>query len=73
VDTASAHLAGALGKPVMTLIPIHADWRWLTESDGTPWYPTMQLVRQKRRGAWDDVLRGLAHDLHVKRERHDHH
>jgi tetratricopeptide (TPR) repeat protein/ADP-heptose:LPS heptosyltransferase len=71
VDTAAAHLAGALGKPVFTLVPVHADWRWLTGSDRTPWYPTMRLRRQKVRGQWQEALQEIAKDLHQFEESHD--
>jgi tetratricopeptide (TPR) repeat protein len=71
VDTAVAHLAGALGIPVLTLIPVHSDWRWLTGTDTTPWYPSMRLRRQTRRGAWGDVLHHVAEDLMHQREHHD--
>ncbi len=56
VDTAVAHLAGALGKPVYMVIPFAPDWRWLSSGTTTPWYPTMRLFRQTRRGSWDDPL-----------------
>lgn len=56
VDTAIAHLAGALGKPVWLMLPTPADWRWLEHREDTPWYPTMRLFRQSRRMAWDDVV-----------------
>lgn len=56
VDTAVAHLAGALGKPVYTLIPFAPDWRWLSSGNRTPWYPTMHLFRQTRRGSWAEPL-----------------
>jgi precorrin-6B methylase 2 len=56
VDTAVAHLAGALGKPVWVMVAIPADWRWLEGRDDSPWYPTMRLFRQSRRGEWDDVI-----------------
>ncbi|MBX5461595.1 MAG: ADP-heptose--LPS heptosyltransferase [Steroidobacteraceae bacterium] len=56
VDTASTHLAGALGVPVWTLLPQRADWRWLQSGETTPWYPTMRLFRQSRAGVWEDVL-----------------
>jgi tetratricopeptide (TPR) repeat protein/precorrin-6B methylase 2 len=56
VDTAVAHLAGALGKLVWVMLPSPADWRWLEGRDDSPWYPTMRLFRQSRRGEWDDVI-----------------
>lgn len=56
VDTASAHLAGALAVPVWTLLPQRADWRWLQSGETTPWYPTMRLFRQSRAGEWEDVV-----------------
>ncbi|WP_188263197.1 tetratricopeptide repeat protein [Azospirillum tabaci] len=53
--TAPAHLAGALGRPVWTLLPDIADWRWLERGDTTPWYPTMRLFRQAVPGDWESV------------------
>ena len=54
-DTMVAHLAGALGRPVWTLLHFDADWRWLATGDRSPWYPTMRLFRQPRPGDWDAV------------------
>ena len=62
-DTAIAHLAGALGKPVWTLLPFAPDWRWLLEGERSPWYPTMRLVRRKRDESWSDVVTRLSHEL----------
>jgi hypothetical protein len=56
VDTAVAHLAGALGLPTWLLLPTPCDWRWMVESDDTPWYPTMRLFRQHAPGDWPGVV-----------------
>jgi tetratricopeptide (TPR) repeat protein len=56
VDTSVVHLAGALGKPVWTLLPTPSDWRWLDDRDDSPWYPTMRVFRQRRQGEWPEVL-----------------
>jgi tetratricopeptide (TPR) repeat protein len=63
VDTAIAHLAGAMGKPVWILLPFAADWRWMLERDDSPWYPTMRLFRQKQIGNWEGVIARVAIDL----------
>lgn len=56
VDTMVAHLAGALGTPVWTLLKFDADWRWLTSRTDSPWYPTMRLFRQARPQDWSAPL-----------------
>jgi FkbM family methyltransferase len=56
VDTAVAHLAGALGKPVWVMMAQPADFRWLEGREDSPWYPTMRLFRQSERDDWIDVI-----------------
>ena len=63
VDTAVAHLAGALAKPVWILLPYAPDWRWLQNRRDSPWYPTARLFRQSRLGMWDDALANLEQEL----------
>jgi tetratricopeptide (TPR) repeat protein len=63
VDTAVAHLAGALGKPVVILLPYAADFRWMRHRDDTPWYPTAKLMRQPAFGDWDSVIARLSDEL----------
>ena len=63
VDTAVAHLAGALGRPVWNLIPFIPDWRWGVTGEQTPWYPTMKLIRQRHRSLWRPTLEAVRRDL----------
>ncbi|HEY1684761.1 MAG TPA: tetratricopeptide repeat protein [Tepidisphaeraceae bacterium] len=63
VDTAVAHLAGAMGKPVWMLLPYLPDWRWMLEREDSPWYPTMRLFRQNVRGDWEGVIRRISDAL----------
>jgi Glycosyltransferase family 9 (heptosyltransferase) len=56
VDTAAAHLAGALGKPVWLLNRFDSCWRWFLDRDDTPWYPSMRIFRQTSRGDWAGVI-----------------
>ena len=56
VDSMVAHLAGALGCPVWTLLPYRCDWRWMLRREDSPWYPTMRLFRQSEPGNWVSVI-----------------
>jgi tetratricopeptide (TPR) repeat protein len=62
-DTALAHLAGALGVPVWVVLQAVPDWRWLTDREDSPWYPTMRLFRQRTPGDWAEVLGRVAAEL----------
>lgn len=64
-DSALAHLAGAMGRPVWTLIATDTDWRWLEGSAKTPWYPSMRLFRQQRCGDWAGLIARLRTALPV--------
>ena len=66
VDTAVAHLAGAMGKEVWILLPYIADFRWMTERSDSPWYPSAQLFRQDSRGDWGSVITKLHSKLKKK-------
>ncbi|HZZ70087.1 MAG TPA: hypothetical protein VFE18_18090 [Phenylobacterium sp.] len=64
IDTAVAHLAGAMGKPCWTLLPyVHSDWRWLRERRDSPWYPQMRLYRHGDRRDWPGVVDRVLADL----------
>jgi tetratricopeptide (TPR) repeat protein len=71
VDTSTAHLAGALGKPVWILNRFDTCWRWLLNRNDSPWYPTVTLYRQEKVGHWDDVVRRIKMDLDVFSARPD--
>jgi hypothetical protein len=63
VDTAVAHLAGALGKPVWLLNRFGPCWRWLQNRTDSPWYPTMLIFNQTAIGAWDSVINDVREAL----------
>ncbi|RYD61532.1 MAG: ADP-heptose--LPS heptosyltransferase [Verrucomicrobiaceae bacterium] len=63
VDSMTAHLAGALGRPVWTLLQENADWRWMRGREDSPWYPTMRLFRQPQQGDWRPVVAQVASEL----------
>ena len=56
VCNATVHLGGALGKPVIVMVPFSAEWRYLRTGDTMPWYPSVRLVRQQRSGEWGPVI-----------------
>ena len=63
VDTAVAHLAGAMGKPVWILLPFAPDWRWLLGREDSPWYPTATLFRQESPGDWEPAIERVGQAL----------
>jgi hypothetical protein len=65
VDTALAHLAGALGVPTFLLLHTFPDWRWFLGREDSPWYPTLRIYRQPNPGDWASVLRQVVADLSV--------
>jgi ADP-heptose:LPS heptosyltransferase len=69
IDTAVAHLAGAMGKPVWTLLKHLPAWPWLLERADSPWYPTMRLFRQASAGDWASVMERVAQALRDKLQR----
>jgi tetratricopeptide (TPR) repeat protein len=63
IDSATVHLAGALGKPVWVLLPYSPDWRWLLDRNDSPWYPTARLFRQARVDDWSGVVESVTEEL----------
>ena len=63
LDSAPAHLAGALGKPAWVFLPFSAEWRWLVQREDCIWYPGMRLYRQKQSGDWAEVFNAIALDI----------
>ncbi|HEY2243603.1 MAG TPA: glycosyltransferase family 9 protein, partial [Xanthobacteraceae bacterium] len=60
VDTAPAHLAGAMGRPVWVLVPFAPDWRWMLDGEITPWYPAARVFRQPALADWNTVIARVA-------------
>ena len=63
IDTATAHLAGAMGCKVWVLLPFAPDWRWFLERKDSPWYPNMRLFRQSKAGNWQPVISTIKREL----------
>jgi len=63
IDTSVVHVAGALGKPVWVLLPYAADWRWFSDREDSPWYPSAKLYRQDGTREWASVLEKVKADL----------
>jgi ADP-heptose:LPS heptosyltransferase len=67
-DTSVVHLAGALGRPTWMALKHVSDWRWLTDRDDTPWYPSVRLFRQPRPGDWGAVFESMLSHLRARRK-----
>ena len=63
VDCVFCHLAGAMGRPIWTLVNKSPDWRWMLDRNDVPWYPSMRLIRQKHLGDWTDVINRVKDQL----------
>ncbi|MGD9722498.1 MAG: tetratricopeptide repeat protein [Pirellulales bacterium] len=70
VDTAIAHLAGALAAPTWLALSAHPDWRWMADREDTPWYATLRLFRQSRLDEWRDVIERMAAALAASATKH---
>lgn len=70
VDSAVAHLAGALGKPVWLLLPYATDWRWLAGRTDSPWYPTMRIFKQQEPFNWSDVMHNVIKEIKTVLKNH---
>jgi len=68
-DSAAAHLAGALAKPVWVALKDMPDWRWMLKRADSPWYPTMRLFRQSAPGDWEGVFANMANELRLRTTR----
>ncbi len=66
VDTLAAHLAGAMGKEAWVLLQHVADWRWMTERDDSPWYPSLRLFRQPAENDWEGLMREVTKQLQTR-------
>jgi hypothetical protein len=65
IDNTTAHMAGAVGRPVWCLLPHVANWRWMLDRGDSPWYPTMRLFRQSRQHDWEGVFGAVAEELRI--------
>jgi tetratricopeptide (TPR) repeat protein len=63
VDTSVAHVAGALGRPALVLLPFQPDWRWMLERERSPWYPALKLFRQASPGDWAGPIARVCEEL----------
>jgi ADP-heptose:LPS heptosyltransferase len=63
VCTSTAHLAGAMGRPVWLLNRFDTDWRWFLDREASPWYPTMRIFRQPHPGDWASVVQAITDAL----------
>jgi len=66
VDTAVAHLAGAMGKPIWLVLTFAHHWPWLLNRTDSPWYPSMRIYRQKKKGDWEPVFKQVGKDLQTR-------